>query len=85
MQSTAPGGSEVQLGPATAAPLEGLAFKLEESRFGQLTYMRVYQGVLRRGGIIFNSRTGKKVKVPRLVRMQADDMEVVQELCLIQI
>ena len=42
--------------------------------------MRVYQGILRRGGIIFNSRTGKKVKVPRLVRMHADDMEDVQEI-----
>ena len=80
VMSRAQSGSEVQLVPASDAPLVGLAFKLEESRFGQLTYMRVYQGQLRRGAIIFNSRTGKKVKVPRLVRMHSNDMEDVQEI-----
>lgn len=66
----------VKLIPAADANLVGLAFKLEEGRFGQLTYMRIYQGTLRRGGTIVNARTGKKIKVPRLVRMHSADMEV---------
>ena len=69
---------QVPLIPASAAPLVALAFKLEEGRFGQLTYMRVYQGSMRKGSIIFNARTGKKVKVPRLVRMHSDELEVRQ-------
>ena len=66
----------VPLTPAADAPLVSLAFKLEEGRFGQLTYMRVYQGSIKKGMYIFHARTGKKVKVPKLVRMHSNDMEV---------
>jgi len=61
-------------------PLVALAFKLEESRFGQLTYFRIYQGSLKRGGNFVNVKTGQRVKVPRLVRMHASDMQDVEEI-----
>lgn len=49
-------------------PLVALAFKLEEGRFGQLTYMRVYSGTIRKGDFVVNTSTGKRVKVrPRAV------------------
>lgn len=70
----------VPLTPAAAAPLVALAFKLEEGRFGQLTYMRVYQGSMRKGQFIFHARTGKKVKIPRLARMHSDEMEEIGEI-----
>jgi elongation factor G len=56
-------------------PLVALAFKLEDGRFGQLSYVRVYQGVLAKGSEIVNTRTGKKHKVGRLVRMHSDEQE----------
>ena len=59
-------------------PLIMLAFKLEDGRYGQLTYVRTYQGMLKKGDTVFNSRTGKKVKIGRLVRMHSDEMEEIE-------
>ncbi|CAI7788603.1 unnamed protein product, partial [Closterium sp. NIES-54] len=53
---------QVPLAGDPNGPLVGLAFKLEEGRFGQLTYLRIYEGTLRRGEFIINCSTGKKVK-----------------------
>jgi elongation factor G len=70
----------VKLVPYNSLPFVGLAFKLEESNFGQLTYIRVYQGKLRKGLNVFNARTDKKVKIPRIVRMHSNEMEEVSEV-----
>ena len=60
-------------------PLIMLAFKLEDGRYGQLTYVRMYQGALRKGDTVFNMRSGKKIKIGRLVRMHSNEMEDITE------
>jgi elongation factor G len=68
-------GAKVALETDFDKPTVALAFKLEDGRYGQLTYLRVYQGALRRDDTIINTRSGKKHKIGRLVRMHADEME----------
>lgn len=69
-----------KLVPYNSLPFIGLAFKLEESNFGQLTYIRVYQGSLKKGMTLWNARTDKKVRIPRIVRMHSNEMEEISEI-----
>lgn len=59
-------------------PTVALAFKLEDGQYGQLTYIRVYQGCIHKGDTLINSRDGKKIKAGRLIRMHANQMEDVE-------
>ncbi|MCF8124743.1 MAG: elongation factor G [Desulfotignum sp.] len=61
-------------------PTVALAFKLEDGQYGQLTYIRVYQGCITKGDTLINSRDGKKTKAGRLIRMHASQMEDVEEI-----
>ena len=69
---------EVTLSSDSKKPFVGLAFKLDNTRFGQLTYMRIYQGTVKKGDVICDVRTGKKLKVPRIIYMHADEMEDIE-------
>ncbi|QQG35133.1 MAG: elongation factor G [Deltaproteobacteria bacterium] len=61
--------------PSNDDPFCALAFKIVNDKYGQLTFIRVYSGVLNKGDTIFNMRLAKKVRVGRLVRMFADKRE----------
>lgn len=74
------GEEPVRLTADNKASLVALAFKLEDTPYGQLTYIRTYQGALDKGDTIYNVRTGKKIKVGRIVRMHADKMEDVETI-----
>ncbi|MFC1840279.1 elongation factor G [Thermodesulfobacteriota bacterium] len=66
---------EVTLISSSDNPLVALAFKLEVTPYGQLTYLRIYQGSIKKGDDLVNTRDRKKLKVGRLARMHSDEME----------
>lgn len=68
-------GKPIILSTDEKAPIVTMAFKTVIEAFGQLTYCRVYQGVLEKGGTYTNARTGKKTRFGRLLRMHANDRE----------
>ncbi len=74
-------GEEIERKPTETEPLAGLAFKIATDPFvGKLAYYRVYSGTLQSGSYVFNSSTGQKERVGRIVRMQADKREEVPEV-----
>ena len=72
-------GTEIPLSADPDAPLVAMVFKITEDIFGQLSYMRIYQGTLARGEQYSNARTGKTIRIGRLVRMHANNREEIQD------
>ena len=72
-------GAAIELQTDSAAQTVAYAFKLDEGRYGQLTFLRVYQGTLAKGDNVVQTRIGKKIKIGRLVRMHADKMEDINQ------
>jgi len=68
---------KMELKPDASLPFVGMAFKIVEDPFGQLTFMRVYQGSIAKGEIYINQRTSKKERFSRIVKMHADKREEV--------
>jgi elongation factor G len=66
--------TQVKLNADPSQPAVALAFKLEEGPYGQLTYIRVYQGEIKKGDELYNPRPRQKLRVGRLIRMHADSM-----------
>ena len=70
---------EIKLEADETKPTVALAFKLEDGQYGQLTYIRVYQGKIKKGDDLYNTRSRKKFKVGRLIKMHSDHMEDITE------
>ena len=65
----------VKIEPKDEKPLVAMAFKLVEEQFGQVTYMRIYQGTLKKGETYINTRGKKKARISRILRVHAADRE----------
>ncbi len=80
IQGLLPNGQTVERHADDNEPLSALAFKIMSDRYGRLTFIRVYSGVLKKGSYVYNATKDKKERVSRLVLMKADDRIDVDEL-----
>lgn len=80
IQGLLPNGETVERHADDNEPLSALAFKIMSDRYGRLTFIRVYSGVLKKGSYVYNATKDKKERVSRLVLMKADDRIDVDEL-----
>ncbi len=71
--------NKIMLKPDPSLPFVGMAFKIVEDPFGQLTFMRVYQGTIKKGDSYYNQRMGRKERFSAIVRMHSDKREVIEE------
>jgi elongation factor G len=69
------GMAELPLAADPDAPMVGMAFKLVEEPFGQVTYMRIYQGTIKKGMFYYNSRQRRRGRISRILRVHADEKE----------
>jgi elongation factor G len=72
-------GEKIPLESDPAKPFVGMAFKIMDDEFGQLTFTRVYQGTAKKGEMYINQRTGKKDRFSRIVKMHADRREDIDQ------
>ncbi|MEL6898885.1 MAG: GTP-binding protein, partial [Planctomycetota bacterium] len=71
--------NEIKLTPDAEKEFVGMAFKIVDDAFGQLTFMRIYQGSCKKGETYINQRTGRKERFSRIVRMHSDKREEIDE------
>ncbi len=72
---------KIELKPDPDAPFVGMAFKIVDDEFGQLTFMRIYQGTIQKAGTYVNQRTGRKERFSQIVRMHSDKREKIDSAC----
>ncbi|MEP6170738.1 MAG: elongation factor G, partial [Rhodopirellula bahusiensis] len=70
---------KIELSPDADKPFVGMAFKIVEDPFGQLTFMRIYQGTIKKGEAYTNQRSTKKERFSRIVRMHSEKREEIDE------
>lgn len=73
-------GETITRKPGRSEPLSALVFKIVSNDFGKLTMVRVYSGTLKTGDSAWNSRSGKQVRLSRLLRVLSDKVEPVEEI-----